>query len=153
MSPQVFTGEVPFPGDSTPKTIIAVIMGRRPPRPAHPTFTENLWTLMQRCWNHDPRLRPEASEVLQVLTSSVPHSFWGSSFGLTVFSRSDLPTWKRLTNNPLPTHECISLITYIFSDRNDVEVVGRLSGDYARAFVDVIDEASTHTLTSEERIG
>jgi len=32
----------------------------------------------------------------------------------------------------------------IFSDRNVVEVVGHLFGDDARAFVDVIDEASFH---------
>ena len=36
------------------------------------TLTEGLWSLMQCCWNHDPRLRPEVPEVLQILlTESV----------------------------------------------------------------------------------
>ena len=73
---QVFTGAVPFSAQSHLAAIVAIMKGRRPPRPTHPTFTENLWTLMQRCWDHDPHLRPEVSEVLQVLlTPSVSCSF------------------------------------------------------------------------------
>jgi len=66
---QVFTGAVPFSDGSSPTAMLAIMQGRRPPRPTHPAFTENLWTLMQRCWNCDPHLRPEASEVFQALLS------------------------------------------------------------------------------------
>ena len=76
---QVFTGAIPFSNDSSPMAMLAVMRGRRPPRPTHPVFTEKLWTLMQRCWDQDPRLRPEASEVLRVLLASlVFRLFWPS---------------------------------------------------------------------------
>lgn len=73
---QVFTGAVPFSNLSSFMAMLAVTRDKRPPRPTHPTFTENLWKLMQRCWDPDPKLRPEAPEVLQTLvTLSVIHSF------------------------------------------------------------------------------
>ena len=76
VSIQVFTGAIPFSGKPAAMAMLDVMQGRRPPRPTHPTFTENLWTLMQRCWDHDPHLRPEVSEVLQVLlTPSVSRPF------------------------------------------------------------------------------
>ena len=61
--------------------------------------------------------------------------------------RSGIPTWKWLITHPFLMHERIALITSIFSDRNEVEVVGHLSGDDAQAFVDVIDEASIQMLS------
>ena len=51
-----------------------------------------------------------------------------------------------MISHPLSTVERISLITAIFSDRNEVEVVGNLSGCDAQAFVDVINEVSIYTL-------
>ena len=75
LSSQVFTGAVPFSGDPPVRIMLAVMEGNRPPRPTYPTFTEKLWTLMQRCWDHDPQLRPDALEVLRVLTPSVPVLF------------------------------------------------------------------------------
>ena len=73
----------------------------RPPRPKHPGVTGPLWKLIQRCWNGDPRLRPEASEVLQILLdSSVFHLFWRSSIHKLeyVLASSNPPLWERLTN-------------------------------------------------------
>jgi len=64
---QVFTGAVPFTDCSSVTAVVTIIQGGRPPRPTYPTFTDNLWILMQRCWSHDPHLRPEVSEVLRVL--------------------------------------------------------------------------------------
>ena len=54
--------------------------------------------------------------------------------------RSGTPAWKRLIDRPLAADERITLITAIFSDRNETEVVRRLCGDDAQRFVDVIDE-------------
>jgi serine/threonine protein kinase len=70
ISMQVFTGMVPFSNDTPALAMLATIQGKRPPRPTHRTFTKDLWALMQRCWDHDPHLRPKALEVLQVLTLS-----------------------------------------------------------------------------------
>ena len=68
--------------------MLITMEGKRPPRPAHPAFTEDLWALMQRCWDHDPCLRPGVSEALQVfLTLSVYHSFRSHTFvDFTAFS-------------------------------------------------------------------
>jgi len=35
----------------------------------------------------------------------------------------------------------------IFSDRNQVEIVGHLSGDDAQKFIDVVDEVSFHIIS------
>ena len=64
---QVFTGAVPFNNDLPAAAVLAIIAGKRPPRPAHHQLTNQLWTLMQRCWDQDPHLRPEVSEVFRVL--------------------------------------------------------------------------------------
>ena len=86
---QAFTGAVPFNNSLPVAAMLAVMSGKRPSQPTHPALTDQLWTLMQRFWNQDPRLRPDVSEALQLLsTSSVYHSFRRSSFmNLTVFSR------------------------------------------------------------------
>lgn len=67
MSAQVFAGTIPF-GEGPDHVIMrSVLQGERPERPTHPTFTKALWSLMQRCWDHDPKLRPTASEVTETL--------------------------------------------------------------------------------------
>jgi hypothetical protein len=39
----------------------------------HPSLTDDLWDLTKHCWNHDPRRRPEMSEVvLRLRTISTP---------------------------------------------------------------------------------
>ena len=65
VSIQIFTGAVPFPEYQTITAMLATARGERPPRPTHPTFTDDLWGLMERCWNHDPHLRPEIPEALK----------------------------------------------------------------------------------------
>jgi len=58
--------------------------------------------------------------------------------------------WKRLISCPPDKHECILLITAIFSDKHEIGVVRSLRGDDAQAFVDVIDEVPTRTLSSRK---
>ena len=67
MSMQVFTGAIPFNNMPAAGVIAAIMAGKRPPRPTHPTFADELWKLMQRCWDQNRLLRPEASEVLAIL--------------------------------------------------------------------------------------
>ena len=50
--------------------------GERPPRPNNPTFTDDAWILMQRCWDQEPRSRPGIGEVLQDLVSSLLWSLY-----------------------------------------------------------------------------
>ena len=153
---QVFTAAVPFSDRSDAQVICAIMQRRRPPRPTHPTFTENLWILMQRCWDHDPRLRPEVSEALRALvTPSASHSFRWSCIRLLDFflvCSEDL-AWKRLISHTLTTREHISSITKIFSDSNQAEMNESLIWDDAQNLTDVIDEVSTCTLLSLGDIG
>ena len=72
---QVFTGAAPFSDKTTMWVMVAIIRGERPPRPTRSDFTLELQTLMQRCWHQDPHLRPEVSEVFEVLRGSWVLSF------------------------------------------------------------------------------
>ena len=67
---QVLTGEIPFSNEKTNWMVLqAVLRGDRPSRPEHPSCTDNLWALTQRCWDQDPHLRPEILEVSQTFSS------------------------------------------------------------------------------------
>ena len=55
------------------------------------------------------------------------------------------PSWKRLIGDTLTIDERVSLITAIFSDRNQAKMVGYLSGDDAHTFINMMDEVSHHT--------
>jgi len=50
--------------------MLAIVQGRRPSRPTRQTFTDDVWVLVERCWDQDPHLRPEVREVLEVFSSS-----------------------------------------------------------------------------------
>ena len=52
--------------------VVSIIHGDRPPRPTHPSLTDGLWELMQRCWDRDIRKRPQILEALQALNSLIP---------------------------------------------------------------------------------
>ena len=53
---------------------------------------------------------------------------------------SGTPAWERLVYHPLSMSERVSLITDLFSDRDEVEAIKRLSRTNAQSFVDVLDE-------------
>ena len=59
-----------------------------------------------------------------------------------------IPAWKRLITRPLISSERISLITEIFSHRDEIKAVKRLRGDDAQSFVDVVDEVLLHSFMS-----
>lgn len=119
---EVFTGAVPYSGSTNFMAMLHITQGTRPPRPTHPMFTEKIWSLMQRCWAHDPESRPEASEVLELLLTP------------------DIPAWKRLITQTFTADERISLIKEIFLDRDQTKMVKNLLGSDAQAFIDRITE-------------
>ena len=129
---QAFTHAVPFYTTSSVTAMLAIMNGKRPPRPTHPTFTEDLWTLMQRCWHQDPTSRPQISEVVQILT---------------------LPFRKRLTSRTLAADERIGLLATIFSDDDQVKMIRPASGNDTQTFIDVIYEVSPCTIScSKDRV-
>ena len=67
---QVFTGATPFDDRTPEEAMEAIESGEWPLRPTHPTITDELWGLMERCWDQDPLLRPKVSEVLTGLHCS-----------------------------------------------------------------------------------
>ena len=67
---QAFTGNVPFHPYSPPAAMLAILGAKRPERPTNPNLTDELWELMEHCWNQDPHLRPEMSVVLGILHGS-----------------------------------------------------------------------------------
>jgi len=58
-----------------------------------------------------------------------------------------------LVGHTLGTDERISLVVKIFSDRDEVEMVGHLSGGDAQAFVDTVFEVISHNLTLNGQVG
>ena len=50
----------------------------------------------------------------------------------------DHPGWERLIRTPLATNERISLITTIFSNRDEIEMARHLNSGDAQTFIDVI---------------
>ena len=134
----------------------AIAKGERPSRPRHPRVTGTVWELVQRCWDDNPCSRPEASEVSQILLSSLAfRSLWRLFVGIDrAPTSSNPPVWKQLINPSLSVDERIGVITTLFSDCNEAKVIKYLSGEDAQAFVDVIDEVSIplfSTLENESR--
>ena len=66
--------------------------------------------------------------------------------GPSVHAGFDLPGWKRLTHGPLATHEQISLITTIFSNQDEIEMIKRLCGEDAQIFIDTIFKVRSYIL-------
>jgi len=52
----------------------------------------------------------------------------------------DAPACKRLTSRAFSPHEVIPLIEAIFTNQNEVKMIGFLRGDEAQTFIDVIHE-------------
>ena len=87
-------------------------------------------------------------QVLLIQSVSQPFQ-WPSTCELDSFLVDiSPPAWKQLISPTLAIHKRIPLIESIFSDLDEVEVVGHLRGDDAQAFVDVINEVSFHVLST-----
>lgn len=114
---KVFTGAVPFDDSPGTAAVVRIMHAERPPRPTHPTLTEDLWMLMQRCWNHDPKLRPSASEVLRAIALSICKCF---------------------ANQTLPASDRACLITAVFSKPDRAKVVRHVPSEETQNLVDVI---------------
>jgi len=72
---KIFAGEVPF-HDIRPTTVaVGVLSGNRPGRPMHPSLTDDIWNLIEQCWDHDPQRRPDISDVTSYLRTkfALPH--------------------------------------------------------------------------------
>ena len=65
---KVFTGRVPFSDCAAVPAMVKIMTGYRPERPIHPGFTDDLWTLAQRCWEVNPQDRPQVGSIIEQLS-------------------------------------------------------------------------------------
>lgn len=73
---KVFTNVVPL-NNSQPLAVVAKTSNEeRPPRPTDPILSDDMWALMQRCWEQEPQSRPEMGVVLRDLASSLLRSLF-----------------------------------------------------------------------------
>ena len=102
---KIFTGVVPFSNCALVTSVTHIIKGKRPPRPADPVLTDDLWALMQGCWNQEPILRPQMSEVLKKVPGSISKRFRG-------FSKSS-PEFRLALERFFDSTEYKDCITYL----------------------------------------
>lgn len=86
--------------------------------------------------NDDGTFLPRLNPVQH--TANPPHP--------SIIAKSREQAWQRLIGSAVPQDELPSLIETIFSDRKAAEMVDRLQGSEAQAFIDVIDGVRHHAL-------
>lgn len=69
---QVLCDKPPF-WDHEGHTTEVIIRGMRPKKPAEASalgFTDSLWRTVERCWMHDPEMRPDMRWLIRDLTQA-----------------------------------------------------------------------------------
>jgi len=64
---QIFTGKQPFYPNTDERVILLLAQDVRPAKPDHNQLTPTLWTLTKKCWDKDPKKRPNVTKVLTKL--------------------------------------------------------------------------------------
>lgn len=64
---EVLSGQKPFARCREPAVIRKVINGERPERPQGVWFVDDVWEMVERCWESQPELRPDVKHILQCL--------------------------------------------------------------------------------------
>ena len=62
---EVFTGNHPFPDIKGINFALAILAGNRPARPKN--IPDDVWELVEKCWNDNPGARPEIGDVVKRL--------------------------------------------------------------------------------------
>jgi serine/threonine protein kinase len=65
---EVFTGSVPFEGQTSAMAASRVLRGERPEMPGNAQdvgLTGEMWKLLESCWQQDPEKRPTMDEVVR----------------------------------------------------------------------------------------
>ena len=66
---KIYTGHIPFHHIARDITVIkTVVKGSRPPRPADTSLlSDEIWKVIEMCWNQQPQDRPTAESVIEQL--------------------------------------------------------------------------------------
>lgn len=130
---KAFTGAVPFGDRFAPAAMTAIIGGKRPPRPTHPSFTDELWKLTEQCWDQDRRSRPRTMEVLLSLTPLVyeRRSHSGSPPVIADVQTAIVSDIQRRLENLDPSNEEYRPLLYALLDHPDLKphIDGLRKGD------------------------
>ena len=65
---EVYTGKVPFPEEPPAMAPSRVLKGERPEMPQDSEqigVTDDIWALLERCWQQDPKKRPTMEKVVR----------------------------------------------------------------------------------------
>jgi len=94
---EAFTGKAPFYGIAPTTVAVGILAGNRPTRPTHPSLTDHLWKMIERCWSQKPQKRPEISEVVLCLrtTSALGRSDGDVNENKTREDTTSWSVWQR----------------------------------------------------------
>ena len=73
---EVFTGKLPFEGQKDEAVLLRILEGGRPEMPRNAQvvgFTEEMWKLLEACWQQNPKKRPTMKEVVRRWRKFVEH--------------------------------------------------------------------------------
>ena len=139
---KTFTGAVPFSDHIAPAAMTAIIGGKRPPRPTHPSLTDGLWKLTNRCWDQERRNRPRMLEVLIALTHLVhEHTRPSGSQPVTADVETLVSDIQRQLENLDPSHEEYRRLLYALLNHQDLKphIDGLRKGDL-QGFMELLNK-------------
>lgn len=122
--------------------MMAIISGRRPPRPEHSGLTDGLWDLINLCWEQDQYNRPRMLEVLLTLNPLL-HECTRARIPLPI--ATNMPTLvsdiqQRLGNLDSSDEEYRPLL-YAFLSHPDLKPhINSLPKDDLQGFVELLDK-------------
>jgi len=130
-SPQLFTGQVPFPeNNASPIVIKRIIEGDRPSRPLKGKklgLSDELWELVQSSWVPEAEERTLLSAFVDLLKKATP----------------DITVLKELTEFDVTSEEDIQKLCHIF-DYEDNTLLGMREED-TLVLIEVFDRVSLHS--------
>ena len=65
---EVFTGKIPFEGQKNEVVVLRISRGGRPEMPENAQavgLTNEMWKLLESCWNQNPKRRPAMEDVVR----------------------------------------------------------------------------------------
>ena len=102
---EVLSGKMPFYRDTENLVVAKVLRGERPGRPRGAIgtwFTNEVWGVLESCWEHTPKDRPRIGDVLQSLENA-SKSWIPTSQTVAGPQAMDPPTGELESNTEEPT--------------------------------------------------
>ncbi|KAJ7875245.1 kinase-like domain-containing protein, partial [Mycena leptocephala] len=115
---EIMTGKVPFYELSNDMAVMfKVMVGQRPSKPfswSGTSVLEDLWHLLQDCWNKTPDMRPQVAQIVQRLTS--PPIQARTVQATADWDEESTSKFRRSLQSPLPLPSITQIEQIIFGD-------------------------------------